>query len=104
MSETHLNRLCVSCANRCKQNDTARIVECPNFIKKPSEREFRRMVDDLDSAEESAKNIRSRARELIKKALTPSSDTVDTPGTGTSEHAPDSSGDSHSGNSAVEPS
>jgi hypothetical protein len=75
MSETHLNRLCMTCANHCKQSETARIVECPNFIKKPTEREFRRMVDDLDSAEEAARTIRSRARELIRTALDSSGET-----------------------------
>jgi len=69
MDKPGINRLCLACANRCKQSDSVRIVECPNYEKKPTEREFRIMVDDLVSAEETAKGLRKRARELITEAL-----------------------------------
>lgn len=69
MSEQELNKLCAGCANTCKQNAAARIVECPQFIRLPDEKEFRRMVDDLTSIEDQARTLQNRARELIKGAL-----------------------------------
>lgn len=70
MSEQQFNRLCRACVKSCKQSESARIVECPNFIKMPSDSEFRRMVDELSDAETAARSIRTRARELIEEALT----------------------------------
>ena len=69
MDEPGINRLCLACANECKQSESVRIVECPRFIKLPGEEEFRRMVDNLGEIEEEAKTLQRRTRALIKDAL-----------------------------------
>ena len=69
MSEQELNKLCAGCANACKQNAAARIVECPRFVRLPDEQEFRRMVDDLTSIEDQARTLQKRARDLIQGAV-----------------------------------
>ena len=63
------NNLCNACAKKCKQSDSVKIVSCPSFIKNPSEREFKKMVDDLDFAEEKAKRVQKRVKSIIKAAI-----------------------------------
>ena len=65
------NNLCNACTKKCKQSDSVKIVSCPNFLKNPSEREFRKMVDNLDFAEEKAKQVQKRVKSIIKAAITP---------------------------------
>ncbi len=55
--------------NTCKQPDTARIVSCPKFLKRPTENKFRIMVNDLDTVEKAAKKKQRAIRELINEAL-----------------------------------
>jgi hypothetical protein len=63
------NNLCNACTKKCKQSDSVKIVSCPSFIKNPSEKEFRKMVDDLDFAEEKAKRVQKRVKSIIKAAI-----------------------------------
>lgn len=78
MSEQNINRLCAFCANQCKQNATVKIVDCPQFLRVPDEREFRRMIDDLSTIEEQARTLQKRARTLINEALKKSGGTPET--------------------------
>ena len=80
MEEPRFNRLCLACANQCKQSETVRIVECPRFVKLPGEDEFRRMVDDLGDIEEEAKTLQKKTRKLIEDALNAGVNAQDSPG------------------------
>ena len=64
-----INKLCKECIKTCKQNDTIKIVTCPKLQKKPSDKEFREMINELDNAENKAKKIQKNVQELIHKAL-----------------------------------
>ena len=63
------NKLCKTCINTCKQNDSTKIVSCPKFHKIPSEKEFQEMVNKLDNTEIKAKKLQKRVKELIDKAV-----------------------------------
>ena len=64
-----INKLCNVCARACKQSDSSKIVSCPKFLKNPSDREFRNMIDELDDAEKKVKNLQKNVREIIKNTL-----------------------------------
>jgi hypothetical protein len=64
-----INKLCKLCINSCRQDDSATIVNCPKFLEKPSDREFREMLDELDTSETKAKKIQIRVKELIHKTI-----------------------------------
>ena len=64
-----MNKLCSHCVNTCKQPDSARIVSCPKFLKRPSEENFRTMVGDLRVVEKAARKKQRAIRELINDAL-----------------------------------
>jgi len=81
------NKLCNICAKKCKQSDSVKIVSCPNFLKNPSEREFRQMVDELDFVETKAKRVQKRVKSIIKVAITGNSHAADNESVeGTSEN------------------
>ncbi len=63
--------------NTCKQPDTAKIVSCPKFMKRPTEDKFRAMVDNLDSVEKAAKKKQRAIRQLINEALAADQDSGD---------------------------
>ncbi|MFC1485481.1 hypothetical protein ACFL55_00460 [Candidatus Latescibacterota bacterium] len=85
MDEPGINRLCLACANQCKQSETVRIVECPRFVKLPGEEEFRRMVGDLGTIEEEAKALQKKTRALIQDALNAGEGAQESPGNGSVE-------------------
>ena len=64
-----INKLCKVCVNTCKQDDSAKIVSCPKFQKKSSEKEFLKMINELDTEEIKAKKIQKRVREFISSEL-----------------------------------
>ncbi len=64
-----INKLCKACIKTCKQSDSIKIVNCPKFQKKPSDKEFHEMINELDNAENKAKKLQKSVRELIDKAL-----------------------------------
>ncbi len=68
-----INLLCKACVNTCKQEESAKIVNCPKFRKNPSENEFREMLDDLGAAEINAKKVQKRVKKIISKALSENS-------------------------------
>lgn len=63
--------------NTCKQPDTAKIVSCPKFMKRPTEDKFRAMVENLDSVEKAAKKKQRAIRQLINDALGADQDSGD---------------------------
>jgi hypothetical protein len=69
MNHNMFNKLCKICVNSCKQEDTVKIVTCPKFHKKPSEKEFHLMVGEIDKAEKQAKSTQKRVKEIIKSGL-----------------------------------
>ena len=64
-----INKLCKACIKTCKQSDSIKIVNCPKLQEKPSDKEFREMINELDNAENKAKKLQKSVRELIDKAL-----------------------------------
>lgn len=60
-----INKLCYTCIKTCKQEDTSRIIKCPKFQMRPSDKKFREMVEDMNSAEREAKKIQKTIRELL---------------------------------------
>ena len=64
-----INKLCSACIHLCKQEDTSKIVSCPKFKNRPTEKEFREMVENLSVAENEARKHQKGIRELIKKTL-----------------------------------
>ncbi|MFC1490644.1 hypothetical protein ACFL6K_05485 [Candidatus Latescibacterota bacterium] len=64
-----VNKLCNVCARTCKQNDSSKIVSCPKYLKKPTDREFRNMIDELDEAEKNVKKLQKNVRGIIKNTL-----------------------------------
>jgi len=64
-----INKLCKMCVKTCKQSDATHIVSCPKFRKKPSDEEFRGIVNELDTIEETAKKIQKNVRNLTAEAL-----------------------------------
>ena len=72
-----INLLCKACVNTCKQDESVKIVNCPKYRKNPSEKEFREMIDDLDSAEKNAKKVRNRVKKIISKTLSENSNNPD---------------------------
>ena len=64
-----INKLCKACVKTCKQSDSIKIVNCPKFQNKPSDKEFREMIHELDDAENKAKKLQKSVRELIDRAL-----------------------------------
>jgi len=64
-----INKLCKACIKTCKQSDSAKIVNCPKFKKKPSDKEFHEMINELENSENKAKKLQKNVRELIHRAL-----------------------------------
>ena len=64
-----INKLCSICINTCKQDDTVRIARCPKFKKKPPEKKFLEMINELDNAEITARKTQKRVKEIIHDAL-----------------------------------
>lgn len=64
------NKCCKVCVNTCKQDDSVSIVNCPKFQRKPSDREFRNLLEELDSRETQAKKTQKRVKDLIRNTLT----------------------------------
>lgn len=63
------NKLCTACIHDCKQPATVRIVTCPEFRKRPSEREFRAMIDEMDRMEKNARSLQRGIRKVIRETV-----------------------------------
>lgn len=68
-----VNKLCNMCAKTCKQSDSIKIVSCPKFMEKPTEKEFRDMINELDEAEKNVKKLQKNVRIIIKNTLSENS-------------------------------
>ena len=64
-----IHPLCKKCTHTCKQETIVKIIHCPKFQKRLSDTEFKGLVDELDTMETEAGELRKRARRLIQKAL-----------------------------------
>ena len=64
-----INKLCKACIKTCKQSDSTKIITCPKFQKKSSDKEFREMIHELDDAEKKAKKFQKNIRELIDRTF-----------------------------------
>lgn len=64
-----VHKLCDSCMNSCKQDETVKIIRCPRFRKRLSETEFRDLVNELDITETRAAELSRRVKDLISRAL-----------------------------------
>jgi hypothetical protein len=64
-----IHPLCRKCLNKCKQEDTVKIVKCPSFQKRFSDGEFKELVYELDEIQTDADIIRKKAHDLIRKVL-----------------------------------
>ena len=64
-----IHPLCRKCLNKCKQENTVKIVRCPRFQKRFSDDEFKELVDELEEIQSDADVIKKKAHELIRKTL-----------------------------------
>jgi len=64
-----IHHLCIDCIHTCRQDASVGIVSCPRREVKPTESEFRDLIDELGNMEHETDALRTRARELIDKAL-----------------------------------
>ncbi len=64
-----IHPLCIKCVQKCKQEDTVKIVHCPKFQKRLSDNEFWQLVDELETMETAASKLKKRTGSLIQKAL-----------------------------------
>ena len=64
-----IHHLCIDCIHTCKQDVSVGIVSCPRREVKPTESEFRDLIDELGNMERETDALRTRAHELIDKAL-----------------------------------
>ena len=61
-----IHKLCIHCVHICKQTSTVKIMKCPRFEKRVSEKEFRRMVNDVGEIEKQAETIKERIQSLLE--------------------------------------
>ncbi len=71
------NKLCERCIHHCKQDESAKIMQCPRFQKRLTDNEFKDLIDELDTMETKATELRKRTRELIRIAQNAESDDSD---------------------------
>ena len=64
-----INALCIKCLHRCKQDESAKIMQCPKFQKRLSDDEFRDLIDELKKMDSEVTNLKKRTEALIEKAL-----------------------------------
>lgn len=64
-----IHPLCRKCLNKCKQENTVKIVRCPRFQKRFSDGEFKELVNELEEIQSDADVIKKKAHELIRKAV-----------------------------------
>ena len=69
------NLLCKTCVNTCKQDESVKIVSCPKYRKNPSENEFRDMLDELETADNNARQAHQKVKGIIAQIISdPSSE------------------------------
>ena len=61
--------LCATCVHTCKQDASAKIMQCPKYQKRMTDSEFNAMLDELKDLETQAEGIRERAQDLIRETL-----------------------------------
>jgi len=62
------NKLCEKCVHHCKQDETAKIMQCPRFQKRLTDNEFKDLIVELDDMEAKAKDLKKRTQNLIRQA------------------------------------
>ncbi|HUT63105.1 MAG TPA: hypothetical protein VMZ04_04020 [Anaerolineae bacterium] len=64
-----IHPLCSKCVHTCKQENTVRIIHCPEFQKRLNDNEFKNLIEELQHMELEAKNLEKRAQKLIRSAV-----------------------------------
>ena len=63
------HKLCAACIHTCKQDESAKIMQCPKYQKRMTDSEFNDILDELKDLEKQAESIRERAQDLIRETL-----------------------------------